>query len=567
MNFKEEELLAYAYDKFENNKYDEALEIFILLYTKGYERKWILENIYKCYVDCNEGQFRNTFEQNKKDINVEYEDCKLDFIPYKEGQYYIFDKLEKNFIGKFSTDELMNSQSDILLQEMEFSSVVLAGEWDWRSIFSVIVQADRREIYIICKELEKSISFFKIPELNAFSKNIKIFSNIQELQKFFHKNTSVYLPKIWYGNAEDKLKIEHMLEQEHQYRLTSQGRNLNNVLLTIAVPTYHRGHLLKKRIENLQKLPYDAEIEFAVSKNGTGLYQKEYDEVSKIQDSRLNYFDHGTDLNYEVNWHYAVEMAHGKYVLLVSDEDDVVLDAVEHYLALLKEFPKVALIRAKTEFQYCMIDQRIYANQGVEALKASFLRQNYMSGLIFKRSVFLQSNLLDLEKYSYNQFYQNYPHEWWCVEINKRGDYLQEPVALIDEQKSMAKEEWNYKKEVDESTIVPVYATYEARLEQLKGEIEFLQVMLKGDPDMLEIGMASVMGKIDYLFGIARMRNYDVERYEDRLCEYVKICIDGIQSLNLDDERTKKLLLYLKGCYIELLKEHSDLLEEDKNNI
>lgn len=57
-----------------------------------------------------------------------------------------------------------------------------------------------------------------------------------------------------------------MIQKEHEYRLTPEGRNTDKILLTIAIPTYHRGHLLLQRMKNLQKLPYDAEIEFTVSK-------------------------------------------------------------------------------------------------------------------------------------------------------------------------------------------------------------------------------------------------------------------------------------------------------------
>ena len=41
MEFKEQDLLAYACDKFEQNKYDEALETFVLLYTRGYDKIFI----------------------------------------------------------------------------------------------------------------------------------------------------------------------------------------------------------------------------------------------------------------------------------------------------------------------------------------------------------------------------------------------------------------------------------------------------------------------------------------------------------------------------------------------
>ena len=50
MENREELLYTYACEKFEQQKYDEALEALILLYGKGYERDWIKNSIYQCYV-------------------------------------------------------------------------------------------------------------------------------------------------------------------------------------------------------------------------------------------------------------------------------------------------------------------------------------------------------------------------------------------------------------------------------------------------------------------------------------------------------------------------------------
>ena len=48
------ELFQHAYDLFQQQKYDQALEIYVVLYNKGYEKEWIKTNIYSCYVEVNE---------------------------------------------------------------------------------------------------------------------------------------------------------------------------------------------------------------------------------------------------------------------------------------------------------------------------------------------------------------------------------------------------------------------------------------------------------------------------------------------------------------------------------
>lgn len=567
MDMKENDLMIYACEKFEEQKYDEALEAFVLLYGKGYEREWIKENIYQCYVNGNEGEFQKTYDECIKSVPVAYEQCILDFIPYKEGEYYIYDKQMEEFIGVFSMNDLRAAQPDELLQKSEFDASAVVINWDWRKLFHILVKMDKRKLYAVSHDIARCASFFKVPELAEYMKNVWVFESFEDMQGYFHEHTGEYLPRIWYGSLEDQDKFSSIVEEEHRYRLTPEGRSTENVLLTIAIPSFHRGHLLLKRIKHLCESQYDAEIEFAVSKNGTGVYQEEYDRVSKIEDARLRYYDHGKDLRYEINWHYTVEMAHGKYVLFVSDEDDVVLGALDHYFRLFSDYPDVSLFSAKSEFQGVSITTREYGEKGLDAFKCCFLRQNYLSGLIVRRADFIDLDLLKLEKYSNNAFYQNYPHEWWCVLMCQRGGYLREPVVLIAEQDYLAEIEAGYAQKSENSHFLPPYATYEARLQQLRGEIEFLNIFMKDDPDFLEQGMARVMGKIDYLFGIARYRQYDLEHYEARINEYGEICIEAIEKFPLDSARKKKLLIYLKNCCIELLNEHITLREREQAGI
>lgn len=54
-------------------------------------------------------------------------------------------------------------------------------------------------------------------------------------------------------------------------------------MLTIGIPTHDRGNLLLKRLDNLLQMPYDAEIEITISKNGTHYYQEEYKSIEKLK--------------------------------------------------------------------------------------------------------------------------------------------------------------------------------------------------------------------------------------------------------------------------------------------
>lgn len=184
--------------------------------------------------------------------------------------------------------------------------------------------------------MERITSYFKVPELQSYMKNIKIFPNICEYQNYFHIHTNKSLPKIVFAEEKVAQIINQILEEEHKFRLTDQGRNETNILLSIGIPTHNRGNLLLKRLENLLQMPYDSEIEIVISKNGSTLYQEEYQKVEKIKDARLKYYGTNKELRPQENWINVVDKAHGKYVLFVSDEDDVVIGALEHYLNIIK---------------------------------------------------------------------------------------------------------------------------------------------------------------------------------------------------------------------------------------
>ena len=140
-------------------------------------------------------------------------------------------------------------------------------------------------------------------------------------------------------------------------------------------------------------MPYDAEIEIAVSKNCTEKFEEEYKQASMITDARLHYYDHGKDLQGYQSFHYAVEMSCGKYVLLVSDEDDVIIYALEHYLKVLESFPEVSIARVKSN-NYWDITERKLGKKGLEALELMFLKQSNISGLMLRRKDFIDDDFL-----------------------------------------------------------------------------------------------------------------------------------------------------------------------------
>lgn len=568
MAVEEKELLEYACARFQESRYDEALEAFVLAYNKGYEQEWILNNIYGCYMEGNEQEFRNTYEQQEGGKKLPYEECILDFVPYREGEYYIFDKELGVFRGIFSMEELQKTQADSSLREQEFSAKVLVMNGEWKAVMNVLADAREREVYAVCRNLKHALSFLKIPELTEYMKHVKLFADYQEFQEYFHKNTAVYLPKILSGSQEELEQLAEIINKEHQYRLTPEGRNTENVLLTIGIPTHDRGNLVLERLQNLLKMQYDAEIEIAISKNGTTLYQEEYEEVGRISDARINYYDHGRELRPEMNWHYVMQMAHGKYVLLVSDEDDVEMEALEHYLKLISTHPEANVIRAKSSFFYRDIQERMHKKGGLDAFGSAFLRQNYLSGMILCRENYLQENFEKLGRFSDNIFYSRYPHEWWCAILCMKGDYIEEPVRLISEGESVLEEETDkYQdlgilKEEDgfvEDISLPKYATYEDRIRQFQGQAEFLHFIMDGNPAGIKTGLRKMIIKLVFLFELARKYGYCVDKFMDAVDDYVIACMNVIDEFPLQPDQELEMLSLVKNGAGALYRTHQEL--------
>jgi len=544
-------LLEYAYDQFEQGVYDAALEAFILAYAKGYEKEWILNTIYNCYMIGNETEFREIYDiWYRSGRAVGYENCLLDFIPYCEGQYFIFDKENMVFRGRFSINSVTDINKSAVFLHTGFSALAAVVDWNWSKQVEVLLEAKYRKVYAICQDINRCGSFFKIPEMAEYAKNIVLFSDKEEFQEYFHEHTSEYLPKLCIGTDEEREALLAIINQEHAYRLTPEGRNTDRVLLTIGIPTYERGNLILKRLDNLKLLPYDSEIEFAISKNGTALYQEEYKSISRIPDALINYIGYDEDLTAWDNCKNVMRIASGKFVLIVSDEDNVIISALEHYLHLLSSNDALGMIRAKTQIQYAGIDETIYYKKGRSALFGGFLKQNYMSGAIYHREKFWKSGIEEWDKKYFlkNSFYTSYPHMWCQVLLSEMGDYMQDNVCLIAEGNSAYEDmKEQYEKTGNDlaeiyqwERNIPVYSTWESRIEQYKDAIEVIRDYADADCE-LEIRMIrDIQLKTIWLMYIVKQHYRRQERVE-----LINLLLEEFGLEFLDQEIKKRIMDFL----------------------
>ena len=100
--------------------------------------------------------------------------------------------------------------------------------------------------------------------------------------------------------AKDSQIYTAFFEKLHEKRLLEK-QTKDNVFLTIGIPSYNRGKILLENIKHLQCLEYDAEIEFVVSNNGSQIEAEYYDQISKLNDSRLVYTSFQSNQGYASN--------------------------------------------------------------------------------------------------------------------------------------------------------------------------------------------------------------------------------------------------------------------------
>ena len=482
-----------------------------------------------------------------------YEKLTLDFIPYREGEYYIYDKEIQNFRGVFSIDSVKNVARQEAFRQMEFSALALVFCWDWSNQPQILAEAGFHKIYAVCQDMNKCASFFKIPELAECAGNIMLFPDMEAFQYYFHEHTSVYLPKICIGTEEEKKKLLEIINKEHAYRLTPEGRNTDNVLLTIGIPTHDRGNLLLKRLENLMQMPYDAEVEFAVSKNGMTLFQEEYRQASEMTDARINYEGYDKELGMSGNWQNVVKISHGKFVMLVSDEDDVAISALEHYLHLLSIHEGLGAVRPRTVYQYHNLRDSTYYECGISAFFGSLFMNNYLSGTVYNREMFLRMGIEYYdEHYGDNEFYQMYPHLWWQVLMAFEGDYATDAVICIKEGDSvMQQERERYKEAGDaqavnyetENSELAVVSTYDSRISQFRGGVELLQGFNKINDDMRIRALSHLGNKTVYLMTMVyEAYHYQVNEFPVKVQELVDEVLMVMERWGMDRETKKSIL-------------------------
>ena len=144
--------------------------------------------------------------------------------------------------------------------------------------------------------------------------------------------------------------------------------------------------------------------------------------------------------------------------------------------------------------------------------------------------------------------------------MSKKGDYIQEPIVLILEQESVRIKQLKQLKEggyitgdfQNVETKLPPYATYDARLKQFQGYVEFIHFFWGENSEGIEVAMQMVMGKTLYLLTLAKNYGYDEEHFGEKVNEFMQMCREAIEDFALSKEQKITILKILENSCLRI---------------
>ncbi|RCX19062.1 glycosyl transferase family 2 [Fontibacillus phaseoli] len=471
--------ISFAYFLFAVAEFQYFFEMLIKAQNLDYSREEIDKLLWEAFINPNLNEFKANYETNVNFlVSNNYIDTMtpLSFqeLPYwllptgTFNEYYIYDKKQKLIQEKITLFKYQKIHSRSIPTLDVFSDYLLLEDWNWHSVltYTNAIKTANKKTYILMKNMEKFLSCLQGALLNNFTiSNVLFFDSLAALQDYFI-NSSEYLPRNIINLIDNSEKPTEMINEIHNNRThRKENRTGDRVLLSICIPSYNRGNRAYENILHLLKLYYDEEIEFIISNNGTQNETTEYyNAIEDIKDTRIKYYAFKENMGFAINCCKICEMASGKFILLVSDEDLVNLSVLPSIMNLLTPSDSgLSILKTSTNSNYKL--SNLSASPGRDALLEFMLSSNYMSGIIFNRGLLNKYNGLEYIKKNLDNtvcFY--YPHMFWELLLCQYGKVQSTSFILITEGKAEKTE--CEEVETNSEVIMPYYASVEGRLKQ-----------------------------------------------------------------------------------------------------
>lgn len=314
-------------DFFENGEYEKCVREWIHAYEIGFEKELILKNLYGCFIEPNEEEYRQNYKQNSLGFTgLAYEECMLDFIPVSQEKFYIFDKESGIFKGFIELEKISDRG-----RKQVFDSILFADIWDFREVISDLEKNNRNCVYLLVNKSEdKLASFFKLPRLKQlYCTNIIVFRNTRIMQAFFEENEGFFIPKQFAGTGTQIHAYKELLQKIHKERVNNIHAERKDIFLTICIPRKTEREVILRIRSCLRQCFYDSEIEVLIACSGN---------ETDTEDIRMRYFTYDEQESYVENVWKALHIAKGIFKIVIDAEEfeiwkqlGIILDALKSH--------------------------------------------------------------------------------------------------------------------------------------------------------------------------------------------------------------------------------------------
>lgn len=446
---------------FEEEKYDEAVAIFIESYKKEDCKDKVLDFLYSCFITPNEQEFKDNYNKNIEGISsLSYEALEVDFIPVAEDKYYIFDKTTKTFEGSFVMSDL---PADF---EENFDCLLVKDYWNIGSFADDLDIRKWNVSYIVVGDNQKKfLSFCKLPDFaEKYLYNSFLVGSLEQLELVLRENDGLYLPKRIF--ARNRKECVSVIDAIHASRIQNKSFKRDNILLSICIPSYNRGMYALRDVKKILESDYDAEIEVIVSDNCSE-NSEGYEELANISDSRFTYYKASENGGFIGNIIRLLSMAKGQFAIFSSDDDFIKLENLGQFLKALHNRREAGfLLTSGTGPNFSDSRENVHYKKGPSAHSGA-INCNYLTGSTFNMNVIKNNNIIERIKANLDTtFVIHYIH---CAIATLCSEYNECWYIGIDL--------WDANdgaEDTAESRIYEVYASPSKRIEQQNSAIEFI---------------------------------------------------------------------------------------------
>lgn len=189
----------------------------------------------------------------------------------------------------------------------------------------------------------------------------------------------------------------------------------NDILLTIAIPTFNRGNFLIRALNSILS-QYDERIEVLVSDNASEDNTESIVAELKAKYSQLKYIRNEQNIGPDKNFLQCMALAKGEFILLLGDDDLIIEGSLNRLLCFLEQernrcklvFLNYTLFEGNyVDLQHCSKPFLSETHSFVTSEKSKFVetckdRLTYMSSFLLRHDAF--DTVINPEKYDDTSF-------------------------------------------------------------------------------------------------------------------------------------------------------------------